>query len=99
MPMLIVAGHAEVAAGSRDDYVAAHRDLIRRCRQAPGCLDAAISADPVEPGRVNIFERWGSQEHLDAWRAVADAPDTGIPFDAGEVQLFVVSDVRPPFGR
>ncbi len=27
----------------------------------PGCLDFALSADLVEPGRINIFERWESQ--------------------------------------
>jgi quinol monooxygenase YgiN len=96
--VLIIAGHARVAQADRDAYVAAHRDLVERCRGAGGCLDVAISADPLDPGRVNIFERWDSQESLDAWRAVANAPDTGIDFRADDVQLFTVTDARPPFG-
>jgi quinol monooxygenase YgiN len=64
--MLIIAGHLEVDADRRDDYVAAHRDLLRRGRQAPGCLDLAISADPLSATRVNNFERWETREHLDA---------------------------------
>jgi len=95
--MLIIAGSATIAQVDRDVYVAAHRDLVGRCRAAAGCLDAAISADPLDPRRVNIFERWESQEALDGWRAVADAPDTGIEFDA-DVQLYTVTDARPPFG-
>lgn len=78
MPMLIIAGYMKVAAGVRDDYVAAHHDLVKRGRQAPGCLDLAISADPVDPGRINNFERWESRAHLEAWRAVAEAPNSGI---------------------
>ena len=96
--MLIIAGHARVAEADRDAYVAAHHDLVERCRAAPGCLDAVISADPLDPGRVNVLERWGSQEDLEAWRAVAAAPDTGIGLDADRVLLFTVTDARPPFG-
>lgn len=96
--MLIIAGHVSVAPGARDEYVNAHRELVQRCRDADGCLDVAITADAVEPGRVNVFERWASQDALDAWRAIAHAPDTGIGFDAEDVQLFTVTDARPPFG-
>jgi quinol monooxygenase YgiN len=96
--MVIIAGHEIVDATDRDRYVHAHQDLVRRARQAPGCLDVAITADPLDPGRVNNFERWESEEHLDAWRAVADAPDTGIDVGHVDVMMYVVSDVRPPFG-
>lgn len=95
--MLIIAGRASVADEDRDAYVAAHLDLVDRCRSAVGCLDVVIAADPLDPGRVNIFERWESQEALDAWRAVAEAPETGIEFVADDVQLFTVTDARPPF--
>ena len=72
--MLIIAGHLEMAPARRDEFVAEHRDLIRRAREAPGCLDVAISADPLEPGRVNTLERWASVGELTAFRAVANAP-------------------------
>lgn len=82
MPMVIIAGHVEVDAGDRDRYVTDHQDLVRRARQAPGCLDLSITADALDPTRVNNLERWQSVGHLDAWRAVAHAPDTGLPFAA-----------------
>ncbi|WP_280268755.1 putative quinol monooxygenase [Nocardia wallacei] len=97
--MLIIAGHVTVDADRRDEFVAAHQDLVRRAREAPGCLDLAITADPLNPQRVNNFERWESGEHLDAWRAIADAPDTGIPITGDNVLLYTVADVRPPFGE
>ena len=96
--MLIIAGHVRVAEADRDAYVTAHRDLVGRGRKAAGCVDLAISADPIDPRRVNNLERWESQESLDAWRAVANAPDPGIEFEGGDMQLFTVTDARSPFG-
>jgi quinol monooxygenase YgiN len=95
--MLIIAGWAEVDADRRDDYVAAHHDLVVRCRRAPGCLDVAISADSVDATRVNVYERWESKDDVEAWRAVAHAPDTGIDLLTVEVMEYGVADVRPPF--
>jgi quinol monooxygenase YgiN len=96
--VLIIAGYAEVDASKRDDYVAAHHDLVMRCRQAPGCLDVAISPDPVNARRVNVFERWESTDDLEAWRAVANAPDTGTEILTEDVMEYSVADVNPPFG-
>ena len=98
MPMVIIAGRSTVDPADRDRYVEAHQDMVRRARNAPGCLDVAITADPLDPARVNVMERWDSQEHLDAWRAVADPPQTGIEPSTVDVLLYEVSDVRPPFG-
>ncbi len=95
--MLIIAGHAHVDAERRDDYVAGFRELQERSRQAAGCLDVFISADSVDPTRVNVFERWESQEDLDAWRDRANAPDVGIDVTREEVKLYTALDERPPF--
>jgi quinol monooxygenase YgiN len=92
--MLIIAGHLEVDVNRRDASVAAHLDLVVRGREAPACLDLAITADPVDPNRVNNFERWESREHLNAWREVAAAPDTGISIDRDDVMEYEVTCVR-----
>jgi quinol monooxygenase YgiN len=42
--------------------------IVERARKAAGCLDVAIAADPIDPGRVNIFERWESQAALETFR-------------------------------
>ena len=57
--MVIIAGHFAVAAERRDEYVATFTDLVRRARQAPGCLDVAVTADSLDAGRVYMYERLG----------------------------------------
>src|SRR5437867_13028761 len=48
--------------------------IVEQARRAVGCLDVAICADLVDPGRVNIFERWESQAALETFRS--SGPDT-----------------------
>ena len=74
--MLIVAGHLVVDANDRDRYVADCATAVAAARQADGCLDFAVSADSVDPRRVNVFERWSSRELLDAFRG--SGPDDSI---------------------
>lgn len=95
--MWIIAGHVTVDAAERDAYVAAHRDLVRRARQAPGCLDVAITADPVNPERIYNFERWESWDAVESWRKVAAAPDTAVAIRDVEVMAYEVASERPPF--
>jgi quinol monooxygenase YgiN len=95
--MWIIAGHVTVDEHERDRFVEEHRDLVERARQAPGCLDVAITADPVDPRRINNYERWDSWDAIEAWRARAHAPDTGIAFLDVDVTAFEVASTRPPF--
>ena len=95
--MWIIAGYVIVDEGERDVFVRDHRDLIGRARAAPGCLDVAITADPVDPRRINNYERWDSWDAIEAWRARAAAPDTGITFHETEVMAYEVASTRPPF--
>jgi quinol monooxygenase YgiN len=95
--MWIIAGHIKVDAAARDAWVAAHQDLIRRARQAPGCLDVAITPDPFDPERIYNFERWESWDAVEAWRKVAAASDTGVRFTSVEVMAYEIASERPPF--
>ena len=73
--MLIVAGVFEVDPAERDAFVASRHDGMRRSRSEPGCHEYTFSADPIEPSRVLLFERWESQDALDAHLAgMRDAP-------------------------
>ena len=74
--MLIVAGHLTVDATDRDSYVADCAAAVAAARNAEGCLDFAVSADAVDPRRVNVFERWQTRESLDAFRG--QGPDDDI---------------------
>ena len=96
--MLIITGHLTVDPAERDAYVAAHVDLVQRARQAPGCLDLAITADPVDPARVNNLERWDSEADLEAWRKVAHAPHSVPQITGGDVRRYVVAGEQALFG-
>ena len=61
-------------ADQRDAAVKAHADMVERARKHDGRLDLSISADSVDPERVNVFELWRYQQSLDAWRKVANPP-------------------------
>ena len=67
--MIIVIGHLVVAADVREVYLSTCREVVEQARRTPGCLDFAISADLLDPGRVNIVERWEGREQLEAFRA------------------------------
>jgi quinol monooxygenase YgiN len=95
--MLIIAGKAYVAPEERDRYVELQQALVRRARDAPGCRDMAITADPLEPGRVNLFELWESEEHLAAWRKVARAPRGAPSMLSADVQKHQISSSGTPF--
>ncbi len=49
--------------------------IVEQARSAAGCLDFALSADTVEPDRVNVFERWESDATLMAFREGGPSPD------------------------
>jgi quinol monooxygenase YgiN len=66
--MIIVAGYLEVREFDRERYVAECGAAVTAARSADGCIDFAISADAVDPCRVNVFECWQTRELLLAFR-------------------------------
>lgn len=66
--MIIVSGLIHVDPDQRDEYVAGCRTVIEQARRAPGCIDFHISPDPLEPGRINLYEQWESVEAVEAFR-------------------------------
>lgn len=95
--MLIIAGHFTVDVDRRDEYVAAFADLVSRARQAPGCLDVAVTADVVDAGRVYMYERWTSWHDVSAWRKVANAPEVNIEVTNADIAMWDVDGARSPF--
>src|SRR4051794_18699525 len=67
-PMIIVAGQLTVAPDDRGDYLKGTVAVIAAAREAPGCLDFTLSADPLDEARINVFELWQSDEALRAFR-------------------------------
>lgn len=94
---VIVAGWCTVDPTRRDEVVENFKDLVLRARSAPGCLDVAITADPVDSSRINIFEFWQSEKDLNSWRAVSNLPQEITPMLRMEVQKHVIQQSGPPF--
>ena len=65
---IIVSGSIYVKPGERDKFVERSIGAVTMARQSAGCLDFAVSPDPVEENRVNIFEKWRSRQALLAFR-------------------------------
>ncbi|MDN3517507.1 antibiotic biosynthesis monooxygenase family protein [Aquisalimonas lutea] len=94
---VIVAGWTTVDPERRDEAVESFKDLVLRARNVPGCLDMAITADTVDPSRINIFEFWRSEEDLNSWRAVSDPPKKVTPIIQMGVQKHIIQESGPPF--
>jgi quinol monooxygenase YgiN len=84
--VIIVSGHLFVDPIERAEYLAGCEDVTREARRAPGCLDFHVSADPLEPDRINVFEQWESADAVEAFRGSgpSDEQQTAIR----EAQVF-----------
>ena len=94
--MIIVSGHLLVDAERRDDHLAALTDEVERAREAPGCLDYALSADLVDPRRVNVLERWISAEHRDDFRGDGPGEESEAEVRETDVHEFTVAGPEEP---
>ena len=92
--MVIVAGHVLVDPGQRDDYLSGCVEVVRQARRAPGCLDFSLSADLLEPGRINILERWESQAAVEVFRGSGPSDEQGAAVLAAAVAEYDVGDER-----
>jgi quinol monooxygenase YgiN len=94
--MLIVAGHFEVDPADRDAFLAGRVEAMRSTRTEAGCLEYVMSADPLDPTRVMLFERWADQAAFDAHMAgVAKAPKSNGPAPKGfSVKIFDIAGER-----
>jgi quinol monooxygenase YgiN len=95
--MVIVAGHITVDPEQREAYLADCMSVVEKARRAAGCLDFAITADLLDPGRVNVFERWESQAAVKAFRRRAPRNKQGAAMLSGSVDEYDIADVRPLF--
>jgi len=92
--MVIVAGHLVVGPEQRDSYLAGCVSVVEQARAAAGCLDFAITADLVDPGRVDIFERWESQEDVEAFRGSGSTAEQSSAMLSASVAEYAVTAVR-----
>ncbi|MFB4305312.1 putative quinol monooxygenase [Actinomadura sp. GTD37] len=94
--MIIISGALYVEAGTRDGFLDGCREVVALARAAPGCLDFALSADLVEPDRINVYERWESGEDVERFRGGGPEPEQAARIRHAEVMKYVISGVEAP---
>jgi quinol monooxygenase YgiN len=92
--VVIVAGHLVVDPRQRDHYLTGCVTVVRQARDAPGCLDFSLSADLLEPGRINIFERWESQAAVEAFRGSGSSDEQGEMIVSAAVSEYDIGGQR-----
>ena len=97
--MVIVAGHVTVEPRQRESYLAGCVGIVEHARGAAGCLDVAVTADLIDPGRVHIFERWESQAALETFRGSGPGNEQGAVMLSVSVADYDIVDVWPLYGK
>ncbi|OUC88135.1 putative quinol monooxygenase [Streptosporangium minutum] len=73
--MIIISGRLTVDPADREAYLQGCVGVVAQARASSGCLDFVLGADLVDAGRINVYERWESEEALEAFRG--SGPDEG----------------------
>ena len=92
--MIIVAGHLMVDPAERKAYLAGCVAVIEQARSAPGCLDFTLTADLVDPTRINILERWESAEAVAEFRGSGPSDDQAAAIRFASVAEYDIAAVR-----
>jgi quinol monooxygenase YgiN len=96
--MVIVGGTFEFDPDKRDLFLASRTEMMRVSRAEPGCLEYTFAADPLDPRRVVLFERWTDQDALDAHlvvrRANPEPAETAVVPISSSIVIYDVSGER-----
>lgn len=90
--VIIVAGHLRVDPAARARFLTEAANTARMARAASGCLDFYLSADPIEPDRVNVFERWSSRYTLGAFRGSGPSGLSAAEIRSADVREYDVAE-------
>ena len=94
--MLIIAGSLFLDPALRSKFLEVNAGVAKQARQSNGCLDFVQAADPLDPSRINVFERWESEDDLLAFRGEGKpAPDSPSILRA-DVVRYGISSVGAP---
>ncbi len=99
MAIVIVQGVFSIDPSERDRFVETSVEAMRSSRQEEGCLEYVIAADPLDPERAVLSERWESMDHLQQHLAQPKDPARGVesrPVPRNvEIALYEVATSRP----
>jgi quinol monooxygenase YgiN len=91
--MIIISGSLRV--DDREAFLVDCRKVVEQARVAPGCLDFALTADLVDPDRVNVYERWETDEDAERFRGAGPDPDQAAQIRSADVMRYRISWVEP----
>jgi quinol monooxygenase YgiN len=94
--VIIVAGWLAVAPESRAAYLDDCAEAVRLAREAPGCLEYALGADLLDPGRITVYERWESDEDLERFRGSGPPDEQAVQILDASVARYRISAVEAP---
>ena len=83
MAIVIVQGVFLIDPNERDRFVETSGGTMRSSRQEEGCLEYVIAADPLDPERAILSERWESMDHLQEHLAQQKNAPRGAGCQAG----------------
>lgn len=88
--MVIIAGHLRVATADRDRFLTRSYEAVRQARATPGCHDFVVAPDPLDPDRVNVYERWTDHAALLAFRGTGPDDDLNNLIASANINEFDV---------
>ncbi|NEB58609.1 antibiotic biosynthesis monooxygenase [Streptomyces diastaticus] len=94
--MIIIAGKPWADAVDRDAHPAGCPETVEGARAAEGCRDFARSADLIEPDRINVHERWETEEALARFRGAGPEPAQAARIRDAEVRAYRFAAVEAP---
>jgi quinol monooxygenase YgiN len=94
--MIIVSGQIYVTPDQVEAYLSASRDAIVQARRAAGCRDFVVAADPLEAGRINVYEEWDSVDDLKAFRGDGPSSDLTAMIVRADVSTHEIASTTAP---
>jgi len=92
--VIVVGGNFSMDPEVREAFLAERHELMRSSRAEDGCLEYTFAPDPLDDGRVVLYERWASQAALDAHLGGISATTTITPTTTSIVIYTVASEHR-----
>jgi quinol monooxygenase YgiN len=93
--MIIVSGRITTKAGKRDAFLKGSQGAVVAARKAEGCRDFSVSADLVEPDRVNVYEEWQSAKAMLVFRGDGPGDDLSALIESAEVRRHSIRKSGP----
>ena len=101
--MIIVAGTFHVDPDRRDEFIRGRESAMVTSRGEPGCIEYVFAADPIDLGKIVLYERWEDKAalgaHLEAMRVAREAAgppaEPGVPVLSSELAQYEISAVGP----